>query len=768
MTGVDWAGAVPQMDGELRVAGLQAPLRIRRDAFGIAHVRAENEHDAWFGQGYVAAQDRLWQMEFDRLRAQGRWAEAAGPPGVSVDMLSRRMRLADAAKADVTIMTPGTRAMFEAFAAGVNAFLHSGQPLPVEYGLTGIAPEPWQPWHSVAAFKIRHVHMGAWQGKLNAARLLLKAGPDAMARLPGGTPRGSALILPPGAHFEALLEQAGADLAAAEHLGFLEGSEGGSNSWVVHGSRTTSGMPVVCNDSHRALDVPNAYWQVHVACPEFDVTGATFPSLPGFPHFGHNGAVAWNITHTQADYQDLYIEDFDPATPGRYRVPGGWQDAEHRAETIRVRGAGDVQIETWQTRHGPIIHCDPRSGPALAFRYTATDGPIPAFEALRPMLLARTVAELHASQRDWVDPVNNLVSADTSGNIGYLCRGRLPVRSSAAHRHLPVPGWDGECEWTGFVPFEEHPQAINPPEGFIATANQRVIEGDEPYIGTHFAPPARAERLVELFGRTGTFTPGAIAAVQGDTVSRPARAWAALLNRIGPFTGEAEACRARLAAWDGDLLPASPEAVAYAVFRREAARAIFEPLIGSTGWAFVTSEENAALGRLPASWMAATLAGLDGEYRERAPNGSVWGELLPGVLERAWRGSEGMTRRWAEVHGTNAKHPLSGAFPEHAVTLNQPRAMFGGDGDTVQNAAYTWASRATFDVTVTSVYRQVVDLGDIAHGSFVIPGGASGLPGTPHYADQVERWRNHDRVPMLYREDEVEAGAVHRLTLTPA
>lgn len=766
MSAIDSAASLPQLDGELRLPGLHGSVTLRRDAFGIGHVDAQNEHDAWFGQGVVAAQDRLWQMEFDRLRGQGRWAEAAGPYAVPADTLARRMQLSRAAKEDVSAMCAGTLAMFTAFAEGVNAYINSGQPLPIEYILTGIKPDRWEAWHSVLAFKVRHVHMGAWQGKINNAKLLVMAGAEALAKLPpGGTPPDSSLILPPGAKYQAMLQQASLDLAElSKHLDFLGDGEGGSNSWAVHGSRTTTGMPVLCNDSHRALDVPNAYWQVHVSCPEFNVTGATFPSMPGFPHFGHNGSVAWSITHTQSDYQDLYIEQFDPAVPGRYLTIDGWKQAEMATETIAVRGGEPVTIETYRTGHGPIIFGDPRSGWALSFRYTATDGPTPAFESLRPMLQARTVADLHATQRDWVDPVNNLVSADTQGNIGYLVRGRIPVRTSAAGRRHPVPGWDGACEWTGFVPFEQLPQAINPPEGFIATANQRVIQSDEPYIGTSYASPSRADRIAERIMAKAKHTPSEIMDIQDDTVSIPARTWAGLLRRVGPFQGDAEACRARLAAWDADLLPESPEAAAYAHFRRAISRAMFEPIVGQKAWAWITSDENAALGRVPGAWLASMLARLDSEYRDVAPGGRPWAEILPPALEQAWRMSNGTTQRWDECHGTASKHPLTPLFPEHAALLDQPATPYGGDGDTIKCAAYGW-SNPEYVVAGTSVYRQAVDLADIEHASSIIPGGASGRPGSPHYADQVEHWRTATRIPMHWTPQDVEAGAVHTLVI---
>ena len=322
---------------------------------------------------------------------------------------------------------------------------------------------------------------------------------------------------------------------------------------------------MICNDSHRALDVPNAYWQVHIACPEFNVAGATFAGFPGFPHFGFNGAVAWNITHTQADYQDLFIEKFEGPDGERYLTESGALDTQRGRETISVRGAAPETVETWKTRHGPIVHGDPRSGMAIALSYTALKSGKRPFDGLRATLMAKDIESLFEAQRTWVDPVNNLVAADTTGNIGYMVRGDIPIRASKAGRRLPVPGWTGEHEWLGSVPFEQLPRSVNPTEGFYATANQRVIAGDEPYISAYFANPARADRLVELLGGDSQFTPAEVAAIQSDTVSKFARTWANMLASQSPMSGTAEKARAMLAAWDGDSAGRPSGAVALRV-----------------------------------------------------------------------------------------------------------------------------------------------------------------------------------------------------------
>ncbi|HMO54149.1 MAG TPA: penicillin acylase family protein, partial [Tepidiformaceae bacterium] len=556
--------------------GLDRPVSIRRDAYGIAHVEAGSAHDAWFGQGFVAAQDRLWQMEYDRRRAVGRWSEAAGPAALAADRMARRLGIEAAAKADLAVMAQEIRAMFEAYAAGVNAWLASNPALPQEYELTGIAPEPWEPWQSLAVFKIRHVLMGEWQWKMAVGGLLARVGMETFRTLDFLPAKGTATILLPGGLRERDLYDLGnAEIAAcADQLGFLSEIDGGSNSWVVSGSRTTTGKPVICNDSHRALDVPNAYWQVHLECPECNVAGATFAGFPGIPHFGWNGSVAWNITHTQADYQDLYVERFEG---GNVLTANGPIPAERRDETNQGRRGEPLTITFWRAAQGPVVHGAPASGRAISLRYTALDGPRKPFDGLLKTVASRTVDELFDAQRTWVDPVNNLVAADTAGNIGYMVRGELPIRSSTTNRIVPAPGWTGENEWIGIVPFEDLPRSVNPAEGYYATANNRVVDGNEPYISEYFASPARANRLNELLYQTGELSPETIASWQGDVTSVPARVTGSVIAASGPFSGNAERARSMLANFDGDLRGERPEAlrVAADVDREEAREPAF-------------------------------------------------------------------------------------------------------------------------------------------------------------------------------------------------
>jgi penicillin amidase len=699
--------------------------------------------------GYACAQDRLFQMDYDRRRACGRWAEIAGITSLAADVLARRLGLAAAAQRDVAEMSPPVLAAFEAYASGVNQAIADGAlPLPARHPV-----EPWQPWHSVAAFLVRHVQMGQWQHKLANAVLLARAGADAFQRLETRPVVGSPVAVPPDGRLThpvvALLDEAVGDIEG--HFGFLAEVEPGSNAWAVSGRRTAHGGAVICNDSHRALDTPNVYWQCRVTCPDFDVTGATFPGLPGFPHFGFNGSVAWAITHGDADTQDLYLERFSGT---RYLTPSGWTEAEVRHERINVLGSSPVTVPAWTTRHGPVVHGNPDAGLALVLKWTGTHRTNRGFECLLPMLTARTVTELAGAQDGWVDPVNNLVCADTRGEIAYQCRGELPVRSSDGGRRLPVPGWDDGCEWTGTVPFASLPASADPEAGFVMTANNTITDASVPYISYTFSQPWRAERLRSLLTEPGARSTGELAGMQADTVSLQARGWGRVLAGLEPFEDEnAEAARALLAGFDGDLALGSAPALLYACFLRSLAEALYRPVLGAETWAWVASGVLAPTLSMVRRWLGNDTwellggplpadAGSSADARERRERVLA---AVPGALAGAWAtavqagGADPGRWRWGDVHGAVRVHPLAGLFPGAAM---------GGDADTIQAAGYGWRPGSPFTVTTLSVYRQVVDLANPATASFVIPGGASGDPDSAHFADQFALWAEHRRIGM--------------------
>ncbi len=764
--------ALPDVSRPLGIPGLEAPVEIWRDPQGIPHTRATSVHDAFFAQGFVHAQDRLWQMEYDRRRAHGRWAEVVGSEALAQDMQMRRLGLAASARADYAAVNQATRAMLDAYAAGVNASLRTTATLPVEFTLVGARPEPWEPWDSCVVFKVRHVLMGTWQTKAWRARLVQHLGAARVARLCPGTPQNPMLIVPPGVTYDGPPLHGLRELTEVERaMESLPDWESGSNNWALAGSRTASGRPLVGGDPHRPLDVPNVYYQEHLACPDFDAIGLSFPGVPGLPHFGHNRHVAWCVTHTAADYQDLYLERFAREDPNRYDFRGQWLRAEGRREVIGVRGGPEVEIDLTVTHHGPVVLGDPRTGYAFALRYTATAEPNRTFEALLPMLRASSADELEAAMQPWVDPVNNLVFADVHGAIGYRTRGTIPVRA-ATNAWLPVPGWDGTHEWQGVVPFAEMPAVRNPETGFVATANSRVAGADYPhYIGIDFAPDFRTRRLIERLRPLERATAADMAAVHADRVSIPARELLEIVKDVMPEHPDTSWAREVLLAWNGEMAPDSAAATIYAAFRERLMRDLLTPILGPLAREAFAATPGAAVTHM-ARLRADLFRMVARDDRSLLPVGADWRQAIRTALDAAVAelrqrlGPDQAAWRWGHVHVTRPRHTLSTAFPELAVLLDPPSFAVGGDGDTVQASGFVPA--AGFGVTLTSVARYVFDLADWNRSAWVIPLGSSGHPGSPHYADQAGAWSEVQLVPMRYDWTAIRATAETHQTLSPA
>ena len=807
LTPHDLAGALPDLSADVAIAALHADVDVWRDALGIPHAMAASAHDAFLAQGFFCAQDRLWQMDWDRRRACGRAAEWLGESAVEQDAFLRRMGLDASARADYAAVDDDARAMLDAYAEGVNAFLESGAPLPIEYKLLGEQPEPWRPWDGLAIFKVRHVFMGTFEFKLWRGRLIDAIGPDSTAALFPVHDPGDLVIIPTGAEYSGAPDAPDvtpADMmrvaARAPLRAALEGEppDAGSNSWALSPSRTSTGGPLLAGDSHRQPDTPNVYYQNHIACPEFDVVGLSFAGLPGFHHFGHNAYVAWCVTHTAADYQDLYVERFDPDNPARYQLRSEWPDAEWREaavreETLRVRGGEDVAITVTETVHGPVVFGDPASGHAVSLRYTATDRPGRWAESIRRMLTARDCDEFEAAQEQWVDPCNNLLSADVHGNISYLMRGRLPLRSRI-NAWAPIRGWTGDHEWHTDAPFGRHPRSRNPDAGYIVTANNRVL-ADPPryYIGYDFVPDLRARALDERLRDLAGADHDAMEWLHATRRSRLAQQVAPLFAAAPAEGAVEEAARALLASWDGSMDREAPAPTVYAFAMTELLRTVCERLIGPE----LTAEALAGTGR-GAGAMTRTLRkriGVAVESGDGIPPPPVWrwawerereieraakmgigAEEWAPLAAAAFR--EGVRRMrallgddpdgwaWGELHRTRHAHPLSAAFPEEAPLLDPPSIAVSGDGETPLQGAYVGDD--PFTAVSVSVARYVYDPHDWRASRWIVPLGASGHPGSPHYADQQETWASVRTLPMLYAWDDVRASAQSAQRLRPA
>ncbi len=774
LTAADLKAAVPPLDGEITLAGLRATVRVWRDEWGIPHVRAANEHDAWFAQGFVTAQDRLWAMEYDRRRAVGRWAEAAGKSTVGQDMQMRRHRLEDAARADYAAAGPRAKSMLDAYAAGVNAFMDSDAPWPAEYAIAGIEPERWEPWHSLAIYKVRHIFMGVFETKAWRARLVKALGPERAAALFPSYPPGQPVIIPTGADYDGAVDVGLAQLLEhAANLNLIGEMDSGSNSWAIGPQRTATGGPLVAGDSHRGLDTPSVYYQNHLSCDTFDVIGNSFAGVPGFPHFGHNAWVAWCVTHTAADYQDLYIERFNDADPSLYQNQDVWFNADVRDEVIKVRDGDDVHMRTWATHHGPVVGGDPMSGYGLALRYTAGDGGDPWTDILPMMLEATSVNELADAMDGWVDPVNNFVMADVHGNFGYQCRGEIPRRPGDVPAPLPVPGWDGQHEWQGSIPFKEMPRNINPPQGYVVTANNRPVGADYPYyISMDFAPGYRAMRVADGVQRIANPAAVDMSRIHSERLSIPAQAYVVALAGVAPpqEPTAADALR-RLQKWSGSMDPEAVEPTIYSAMRDALLWRLLKHNFGEDVAALAWQPVDRGRGVFLNRFKNLLTDGMSAGDTDLLPDGIDWPEVLASALEEGVRtlkaklGPDVNGWRWNRVHRARPQHPLSMAMPELGALLDPPEIPTGGDGDTPWAGSYAPGDLAT--VGGLSVFRYAYDPANWERSLWAVPLGASGHPGSPNFADQSEMWSHVRMAPMVYDWERVEAAAKTAQRLRP-
>ncbi|WP_159993045.1 penicillin acylase family protein [Roseomonas sp. 18066] len=765
------AASLAPLDGQVALPGLAAPVTLLRDGWGIPHLKAAGAQDAWRALGFAHAQDRLFQMELTRRRALGRAAEWLGEAAVASDMLARRLGMEAACRRDFAALGDAARAMLEAYAAGVNGFLASGAPLPVEYRLLGEQAETWEAWHSIAVMRRLGLLMGSVWFKLWRAAALPVVGAENVGKLRYDDGGRDLLTIPPGtdaarqqADLEALAPAIRTLLESLGREGPGDETAGGSNNWAVGPGRSGTGRPVLAGDPHRVFEIPNMYAQHHVACDEFDMVGLTVPGVPGFPHFAHNGSVAYCVTHAFMDIHDLFLEKFsEDGTATQHGA--GHAPVTRRRDSIKVRDSAERDFEIVETIHGPVIAGDPASGTALALRSVQFAEADLSFDCLPRMTRARTVAELYEATRGWGLIDHNLVAADTQGQIGHLVRARVP-RRTAAHGWLPLPGWDPANDWQGWIAHEEMPQVIDPPEGLIVTANNRVVADDHPdYLCTDCHPPYRASRILERLRAMPGFRPEDAAALHADTLSPNALLLSDRLRALAePADPAAAALRKALAEWDGDMRAGSPLPTAYVALRRAATRKLAERSglldVARHPWTAV------APGVVPQNQLWWTLPDLLRRDDVSFTGGSDWNSLLQEALVEAAAAPEVVARTpWGEVHQPRFVHPLSEKFPAAARLLDPPSRPVGGDNDTVQANGLLCSAgpRAAYG----ALARYVFDVGAWENCRWAVFHGASGQPGSPFYDNQNEAWSGCAMVPMLYDWPAIEAQASHRQALTP-
>lgn len=716
---------------------------IIRDTDGIAHVRADDEAGAFRGQGFAATQDRLWQMEFDRRKATGRLAEVIGRRAVGADQYHLRLGVARAARADHEQLSVQTKAIFASYADGVNDALARLDGLPPEFDLLDAPPPaPWEPWHSIAVFKVRHLWMGTAEVKLWRSAVSSVVGPTMAARLWPSLP---------GVHVDPdVVEEVatiGLDDVVAEtarvlaDLEVLGGSGAASNNFVIAGSRTHTGLPIMAGDPHRAIDLPNVYWQNHVTWPESDVIGLSFPGVPGFPHFGHNADVAWSITHAMADDQDLFLERFGDDDPV----------IERRIETIPVAGADEETVECLETANGPIVAGGPSVGLGVAMRWTATAAPDTTYDCLLPQMLARSVGDLDAAFEHWVVPCNNVLTADRTGDIAYRFRGRLAVRPDANGWTI-VDGSDPANAWTGFVPDADLLRITNPDQGFLLTANNPI--GDGPYVSHDWAHPARANRLTELLSTGDSWTIDDARRVLGDTQSAVAASFARRISSLTVRSTTETTAQDLLRSWDHRMDATSAPAVVYAATRAELVGLVSErfelhraPSVEGVGY---------TLGQTVRA-MHIRVAHLV-EDEDLVPDelvGAAFRSAIHTLTQQL--GGDVAAWRWGALHTAGFHHPLAALRPDLARSLPRPEAVeLGGDNESIWAAGTVPPSMKS---VTGPVARYVFDVADWDRSGWVVPHGVHGDPTSAHHVDQLRRWADVELSPMRYSSVAVDAAA---------
>ncbi len=743
------------IEGEVCVSGLEAPVTVTRDRWGIPHIRAVSAHDAFFAQGFAIAQDRLWQLELYRSMANGRAAALLSRGLLKLDIQNRRLGFARYAAKEWEAQSEEARMVLQAYADGINAAIAT-QPRPYEFHVLGHEMEPWHPRDSLAVIKM--VNAGVqWASKLKIGQVASKLGIEAAQALVPGVPLESAVITPSGENWTGAVHPFKDDFASA--MGQPDGpqaSGGGSNCWVIHGSKTESGWPLVAGDPHLALTVPGQWYVVHMECPEFTAAGPCNPCYPGPVFYGHNTKVAWTMTHAQGDRWDLYRETVRQGAAGPEALfQGEWTPLTRIDEEYGVKGGAAETHTTWLTRHGPVVFGNPeKDDEVIAARWGLAE-PAHDMDAMLAMLRATNLDEARAALRGYDSVSGNYCFADMAGNIGYQYTGRLPSRPAWL---MPVPGWSGEYEGQGDVPKVDLPIDENPRNGFIMTANNRTTQPGYPHYLTYAQTPFRANRLRELLDNVETFDFAGMAPLHADQVSVHARTRAAILLRRPATTEAGRALQQLLDGWDGSMAADSAEALAWDFVCDALCRATVQPFYAQADAApemTVLEQRRVLFDQLTAESPLMLQGFADWDTAIDAALAVAAGEL-----EAAY-GADPARWRWGDRHVAEWRHNL-GRDAEFAALLNLPDVPIGGHGDTVFSTMVQNGASSTHGVS----YRQVIDLSDVNGMRICIPPGNSGQPGSPHYGDNLERWANVEYHPLYVDWDDIAANAEGELTLT--
>jgi len=762
-----FATAQTDTGGEAKLAGLDGPVTLLRDPHGVPHIFAASKRDAYRALGYAHAQDRFFQMEFTRRTAAGRLSEVIGPPGLRGDRFMRTLGLYRLAEASVAALSPDARAVVEAYTQGVNAWLTNPDTRrPAELIVLGIEPEPWRPADSAAWVRLMALLLsGDWRTEILKAQLSGTLSPDQIRDLWPDEPESAPTTLAMSSAAQAQL----ADLAAA--IPDLFPAASASNEWVVGGSRSRSGKPLLANDPHLGLNAPGMWHLARIVTPDFSASGAALPGQPFFM-IGQNGHLAWGLTTTHADTQDLFIERLNPDDPNQYQTPDGSLPFETRTEAIRVRGRATPETLTVRTtRHGPVISdISPRSrsiakaDTVVSLGFAALREDDTTAEAVHGMNAARTVPEFLAALRGFHAPMQNVAYAHRNGTFGFVSAGRLPIRPGGPGSR-PRAGWTGEHDWTGFVPFDDLPQSQNPASGFVVNANNRVAARNYPHtIANDWPDGFRAQRILNLLAKTPLHATDSFAAIQNDVVSLGAQSLAqAMFDSLRPDDASAPVVAA-LNQWNGDMSADRRAPLVYAAWANALRARMIDDELGDMAAAYrgvpVRPLTNMLRGRQ--DWCDDIATPLSESCETVAL--SALADALSDIDDT--HGANRETWRWGDAHEAAFEHillrfagPFSGLFA--------PRVSSSGGNHTINRGTYAATRRGLFPHVHGPGLRAIFDMASPGEARFMIAPGQSGHIASPHYGDLAPAWQDGDYIVLNGTRDDVRRTATSELTLTP-
>jgi penicillin amidase len=755
---------LPRTSGRLAVEGVEGRVEISRDRWAVPHIRANTVLDAWFGQGFCQGQDRLWQLDLYRRFSSGRVAEFGGPEALPLDRFMRTLGLRRVAESEVAQLDPAVRACLEAYSAGVNAAATASAP-PAELQLLRLDFEPWAPVDSLTVNKLLAFGLSTnWERELLRAEMARELGAEVTARLDPGYPAGNPEILRPGEFYE------GPGLALVEQIDRVRDALGltaeatGSNNWAVTASRSATGGPLIAGDPHLPPSMPGIAYQTGLYVDDRFCRGGSLPGIPGIA-FGQNNDVAWTFTNVMADVMDLFVERIDGDS---YEFEGESRPLITHEEEVTVKGSDPLTVVVRETHHGPVVNRALRADDAEPLALAWSVLRVPCISAANFDVLGfRSGPELVDGLAELSAPVSNLIWADRHGSIGYKTVGRLPIRRGDCP-DLPKPGWTGEHEWEGWVPYAEQPELRDPKSGYLVTANNKVAPDDFPHhISSDYLDGYRAGRISELIERQEQHDLESFASMQTDLYSIPGVETVRRLIRLRPRDQRETAAIERLRSWDGYMRPQSVAATIYQAFTLRLGREVARAAIGDRDLAerWLDRAHNGFITHVTSPWRWQSHLLTLWEEGDDDLIGRPWADLVLDALRGAMDdladrfGTEIEAWRWGKVHPLVFPHALGAANPMLGRIFNRTLHVGGGQ-ETV--AQVGWDPNAPFDAIWAPCWRMVADPVAPERSRWQHFTGQSGHPASEHYDDLQQRWKDGLTQPMAGE------GPWSVLELTPA